>query len=48
MEQYIQLMYSGNRITILQPESHRSFGMTVRYKFNTTKSKYKGTGVGTA
>ena len=40
------LMYSGNRITILQPESRRSFGMTVRYKFNTTKSKYKGTGAG--
>ncbi|MCR8918499.1 outer membrane beta-barrel family protein, partial [Bacteroides sp. ET225] len=40
------LMYSGNRITILQPESRRSFGMTVRYKFNTAKSKYKGTGAG--
>ena len=39
-------LYSGNRITILQPESRRSFGMTVRYKFNTTKSKYKGTGAG--
>lgn len=40
------LMYSGNRITIFQPESRRSFGMTVRYKFNATKSKYKGTGAG--
>lgn len=40
------LIYSGNRITIFQPESRRSFGMTVRYKFNTTKSKYKGTGAG--
>ena len=40
------LMYSGNRITILQPESRRSFSMTVRYKFNTAKSKYKGTGAG--
>ena len=40
------LMYSSNRITILQPESRRSFGMTVRYKFSTTKSKYKGTGAG--
>ncbi|WP_300812639.1 TonB-dependent receptor [uncultured Bacteroides sp.] len=40
------LMYSGNRITILQPESRRSFGMTIRYKFNATKSKYKGTGAG--
>ena len=26
----------------------REFSLTVRYKFNTTKSKYKGTGAGTA
>ncbi len=40
------LVYSGNRLTILAPESRRSFGMTIRYKFNATKSKYKGTGAG--
>lgn len=40
------LLYSGNRIMIYKPESRRSFGMTVRYKFNTAKSKYKGTGAG--
>ncbi|MCF2553267.1 outer membrane beta-barrel protein [Bacteroides caecigallinarum] len=40
------LMHSGNRLTILAPESRRSFGMTIRYKFNATRSKYKGTGAG--
>ncbi|WP_300763261.1 hypothetical protein [uncultured Bacteroides sp.] len=40
------LMYSGNRLTILAPKSRRSFGMTIRYKFNATRSKYKGTGAG--
>ena len=40
------LMYSGSRITLFEPESRRNFGITVRYKFNTTKSKYKGTGAG--
>ena len=40
------LVYSGNRLTILAPESRRSFGMTIRYKFNATKSKYQGTGAG--
>lgn len=40
------LLYSGNRIMIYEPESRRSFAMTVRYKFNATKSKYKGTGAG--
>lgn len=40
------LLYSGNRIMIYEPESRRSFSMTVRYKFNATKSKYKGTGAG--
>lgn len=39
-------MYNGNCITTVKQESRRSFGMTVRYKFNTTKSKYKGTGAG--
>lgn len=24
----------------------REFGLTVRYKFNTTRSKYKGSGAG--
>lgn len=40
------LMYSGSRITLFEPESRRNFGITVRYKFNATKSKYKGTGAG--
>ena len=26
----------------------RTFGMTLRYNFNTTQSKYKGTGAGNA
>ena len=28
--------------------SMRTFGMTLRYDFNTTQSKYKGTGAGNA
>ena len=40
------LMCSGSRITLFEPESRRNFGITVRYKFNATKSKYKGTGAG--
>ena len=40
------LLYSGSRLTVLEPEARRSFGLTVRYKFNAAKSKYKGTGAG--
>ena len=40
------LLYSGSRLTVLDPEARRSFGLTVRYKFNAAKSKYKGTGAG--
>lgn len=39
-------MFSGNRTLSAFQESRRSFGITVRYKFNATKSKYKGTGAG--
>jgi hypothetical protein len=29
-------------------QSMRTYGITVRYSFNTTQSKYKGTGAGTS
>jgi hypothetical protein len=42
-------MYS-NRMEIIQYNSYdsRELGITLRYKFNATKSKYKGTGAGNA
>ena len=40
--------YSGIRTLYMNTESKRTFSLTLRYKFNTTKSKYKGTGAGTA
>lgn len=39
-------MFSGNRTLSAFPESRRSFSITLRYKFNAVKSKYKGTGAG--
>ena len=39
-------MYSGIRVMEFAPDSRRQFGMTLRYNFNNTKSKYKGTGAG--
>ena len=40
------VVYSGNRLLGMKPEARRTFSFTVRYKFNTVKSKYKGTGAG--
>jgi tRNA A37 threonylcarbamoyladenosine dehydratase len=42
-------MYS-NRMEIVQYNSYdsRELGVTLRYKFNVVKSKYKGTGAGNA
>lgn len=39
-------MFSGNRVLSAFQESRRSFSITMRYKFNAAKSKYKGTGAG--
>lgn len=39
-------MYSGNRLMYLDQDSRRRFRLTIRYRFNATKSKYKGTGAG--
>ena len=40
-------IYSGTlRKALLEPDARRSFYLTLRYKFNSTKSKYKGTGAG--
>lgn len=40
------ILYSGNRTTYVSSEPRRSFTLTVRYKFNAAKSKYRGTGAG--
>lgn len=42
----VAMVYSG--IGVLQniQTTHRQVSLTVRYKFNTTRSKYKGTGAG--
>ena len=45
-KEYDVFVYSGNRILGLDQQSRRRFTLTLRYKFNTTKSKYKGTGAG--
>ena len=39
-------LYSGNRLMTFENEARRSFALTLRYKFNAAKSKYKGTGAG--
>lgn len=39
-------LFSGNRLMTLDQETRRQFRLTVRYKFNAAKSKYKGTGAG--
>lgn len=40
------VLYSGNRVMMLKQEVRRSIALTLRYKFNVAKSKYKGTGAG--
>ena len=40
------LVYSGLRTMELDDEMRQTFSLTFRYKFNPTKSKYKGTGAG--
>lgn len=39
-------LYSGNRLMTIKMETRRNIGITLRYKFNAAKSKYKGTGAG--
>lgn len=39
-------LYSGNRLMTIDQESRRRITLTLRYKFNAAKSKYKGTGAG--
>lgn len=39
-------LYSGIRVLQQTQVFHRQISLTLRYKFNTTKSKYKGTGAG--
>lgn len=38
--------YSGRRLMSIVPESRRSFMISLRYNFNTSKSKYLGSGAG--
>lgn len=40
------VLYSGNRVMMLKQKVRRSIALTLRYKFNAAKSKYKGTGAG--
>lgn len=40
------VQYNSKRTTMLDQQARRSFRLTLRYKFNVTKSKYKGTGAG--
>ena len=40
------ILYGGNRTMKLDQQTRRSFTLTLRYKFNPSKSKYKGTGAG--
>ena len=40
------ILYGGNRTMKLDQETQRVFSLTLRYKFNPSKSKYKGTGAG--
>ena len=39
-------LFSGNRTMRLDQQTRRVFTLTLRYKFNPAKSKYKGTGAG--
>ena len=43
---YSGTIYSGNRTMPVDQQTRRTFTLTVRYKFNPSKSKYKGTGAG--
>lgn len=43
---YSGTIYSGNRLMTIDQQTRRSFTLTLRYKFNPSKSKYKGTGAG--
>ena len=45
-KEYDAFVYSGNRILGFDQQSRRRFTLTLRYKFNAVKSKYKGTGAG--
>ncbi|MBO4984795.1 MAG: TonB-dependent receptor [Bacteroides sp.] len=40
------LVYSGIRVMQNEVMAHRQLSLTLRYKLNSTKSKYKGTGAG--
>ena len=40
--------YSGIRTLTMGTDTRRTFTVTLRYKFNATKSKYKGTGAGSS
>lgn len=42
----VATVYSGIRVLQNTQVTHRQVSLTVRYKFNTTRSKYKGTGAG--
>ena len=39
-------LFGGDRLIRLDQQSRRSITLTLRYKFNPAKSKYKGTGAG--
>ena len=42
----LNTLFSGSRTMSGVQQNRRSFSLTLRYKFNTAKSKYKGTGAG--
>ncbi|MEE1315782.1 MAG: outer membrane beta-barrel family protein, partial [Prevotella sp.] len=42
----VAMVYSGIRVLQNIQTTHQQVSLTVRYKFNTTRSKYKGTGAG--
>ena len=42
----VATVYSGIRVMQNKQVMHRQISLTLRYKFNTTRSKYKGTGAG--
>ena len=45
-QKQVVTVFSGMRTMQNTQSLHRQFDMTLRYKFNSTKSKYKGTGAG--
>lgn len=49
-EQFNAVLMTSDRYTIREYDrsDSRTIGLTLRYKFNTTRSKYKGTGAGEA